>query len=191
MGIEVGSLTLTPIFFCLLFTSPSMHPTAQEYIKTLQLEAHPEGGYFRRTYQSSILIPRHSLPNNFEGDRLAASAIYFLLTSDSFSAFHRLQADELWHFYAGSEVTLYLIHPDDTLQTLHLGNSLLNKTASFQVLIPAQTWFAAAVNTPDSYALVGCTLSPAFDFSDFELVDKADLLKRYPQHFEVIGRLTL
>ncbi|MGB0930875.1 MAG: cupin domain-containing protein [Chitinophagales bacterium] len=166
-----------------------MHPIAQKFIDNLQLEAHPEGGYFRRTYQNNILLPDAILPHNFEGNRLAASAIYFLLTSNSFSAFHRLQADELWHFYAGSVVTLYLIHPDGRLETLQLGNFLTHKTASFQVLIPAQTWFAAAVNTPDSYALVGCTLSPAFDFSDFELANKTGLLKEYPQHFEMIERL--
>ncbi|MEZ4887760.1 MAG: cupin domain-containing protein [Chitinophagales bacterium] len=165
-----------------------MHPKAQHYIQHLQLEAHPEGGYFRRTYQSSLTLPSTALPKHFKESRLAASAIYFLLTTESFSAFHQLQADELWHFYAGSTVTLYLIHPDSTLQTIEVGDPLTNPNASFQALIPAQTWFAAAVTTADSYALVGCTLAPAFDFEDFELAEKQTLLQQYPQHSTWIER---
>ncbi len=165
-----------------------MNPQAQEYIQNLQLEAHPEGGYYRRTYQSNIVLPSTALPNRFKNSRLAASAIYFLLTTDSFSAFHRLEADELWHFYAGTSVMLYLIHPDGRLQTIEVGNPLNNPNATFQALIPAQTWFAASVIAADSYALVGCTLAPAFDFEDFELAEKTELLKEYPQHVDLIER---
>ncbi|MGB1241384.1 MAG: cupin domain-containing protein [Chitinophagales bacterium] len=163
-----------------------MNLQAQKYIQNLQLEAHPEGGYYRRSYQSNIILPSTSLPNRFKNSRLAASAVYFLLTTDSFSAFHRLQADELWHFYAGTSVVLYLIHPDGRLETIEVGNPLINPNASFQALIPAQTWFAAAVTATDSYALVGCTLAPAFDFEDFELAEKMGLAKEYPQHAELI-----
>ena len=165
-----------------------MHPQAQQYIQQLQLEAHPEGGYYRRTYQSKIQLSPSSLPHRFSKSRLAASAIYFLLTTDSYSAFHRLQSDELWHFYAGTSLTLYLIPPNGTLQTIEVGNPLNNTNTSFQALIPAQTWFAAAVNAPNSYALVGCTLSPAFDFEDFELAQKELMLKQYPQHTDLIEK---
>jgi len=165
-----------------------MNLQAQEYIQKLELEAHPEGGYYRRTYQNDIVLSSTTLPNRFKNNRLAASAIYFLLTTESFSAFHRLQADELWHFYAGTSVTLYLIRPNGELQTIEVGNPLKSPNATFQALIPAQTWFAAAVTAADSYALVGCTLAPAFDFEDFELANKAILMKEYPQHGELIER---
>ncbi len=162
---------------------------AKKYIQELHLEPHPEGGFYRKTYQSSISINEHDLPDRFEGNRFAASAIYFLLTNDSFSAFHRLQADELWHFYTGSPITLYCIDLNHQLQTYYLGNPLIHPKASFQVHIPSQTWFAAEVTNTDGFALVGCTLSPAFDFADFELANKGKLLKEYPQYAELIERL--
>lgn len=164
---------------------------AQQFINHLQLAPHPEGGYYRRTYQSSTNIPNESLPEGFTGNRLAATAIYFMLTGDSFSAFHRLKSDEMWHFYAGGVVALHCIYPNGELQTYYLGNPLNDSKASFQVLIPAQTWFAAELMTPakDDFALVGCTLSPGFDFADFELAEKGVLLKAYPQYEVLIERL--
>ena len=206
MGTGVGKSTFVPIFFCnegginlywilqypISNISTSMPSNlAQQFIDRLQLAPHPEGGYYRRTYQSSINIPNGSLPEVFTGNRLAATAIYFLLTGDSFSAFHRLKVDEMWHFYAGEAVVLHCIYPNGELQTYYLGNPLNNPEASFQVLIPAQTWFSAEVITPakDDFALVGCTLSPGFDFADFELAEKAVLLKAYPQYGELIQRL--
>ncbi len=167
-----------------------MHPDAKQYINQLQLKAHPEGGYYKRTYQSTLHLPQQQLPISFNGNRLAASAIYFLLTSDSFSAFHKLQADELWHFYAGNTVTLFLISSNGDLNTLQLGNPIQSPKAQFQILVPPQTWFAAAVLEENSYALVGCTLSPAFDFEDFELGKRAYLLKEFPQHPHLIHQYT-
>ena len=145
-----------------------MNP-ARQWIERLQLQKHPEGGYYRETYRSEQQF----------GDRACSTAIYFLLPADEISALHRIKSDEVWHFYAGDELQIHILEPRTTL-TIGPGH--------FQAVVPAGCWFGATVER--GCALVGCTVSPGFDFRDFEMADRAALLQQFPQHRSLIERLT-
>ncbi len=159
-----------------------------DWVKYLKLEAHPEGGYFAETYRSQGMIPRQALSESFSGDRNHSTAIYFLLGPEDRSAFHRLQADEVWHFYAGGRLEISVIHPDGTLETLALGPNPANGE-SFQLVVPAGTWFGARPAS-GQYTLAGCTMAPGFDFADFEMANREQLTATFPQHVEIISQLT-
>lgn len=170
--------------------------TAHDWIDHLDLEPHPEGGWYAEVHRTDDVLARSALPNRFAGDRHAAALIYFLLTPDSHSALHRIQQDEFWHFLAGDGLTLHEITPQGTYRTQRLGR---NPRAGrvLQAVIPARSWFGATVDAPGAssdaahgYALVGCTTAPAFDFDDFELAERESLLDAYPEHRAVIERLT-
>ncbi len=161
-----------------------MTQDAAYWIEHLGLEPHPEGGYFLQTYQAGESIPREGLPERFDGPRVFSTAIYFLLAGDQFSAFHRIRSDELWHFYAGSALTLHVLYPDGRYEQAHL------RHRQFQALAPAGCWFGASVDNVESYTLVGCTVAPGFDFADFELAGERALIEQFPQHAEIITQLT-
>jgi predicted cupin superfamily sugar epimerase len=169
--------------------------SAQSWIDQLALQPHPEGGHYRVTYTAATVIPRDALPDGFTGARPVSTAIYFLLSSQGddprshFSAFHRLRSDEMWHFYAGSPLAVHVVAPDGSYSRLVLGPEV-NAGQHFQAVVAAGCWFASEPLFPDSYALVGCTVSPGFDFDDFELADCHALTKDYPQHAALIRRLT-
>lgn len=165
-----------------------MH-TAQYWIKKLQLQKHPEGGYFREVYRSDELIPKHSLHERYSGERNHGTSIYFLITNTEFSAFHRIKSDETWHFYHGSSITIYIIDENGKYSTVRLGSNP-EKDEAFQYTIPHSTWFAVSVDEPDSYALVGCTVAPGFHFNDFELGERENLLRLYPKYEAVIKKFT-
>lgn len=154
----------------------------EEVIARLQLEPHVEGGFFRRTYQSEfeIQVNRQS--------RSVNTAIYYLLDSDDFSCWHRLKADEIWHYYGGSCLIVYQLDSHGNLITTTLGNLLDCPDAVPQCIIPAGNWFAAAVASPKSFCLLGCTVAPGFVYDDFEVGDKDEMLKCYPQHENIILR---
>jgi uncharacterized protein len=158
------------------------------WIEKLRLEAHPEGGFFRETYRSAGLIPGEVLAPDIVTPRNHSTAIYFLLRSTDRSLFHRIKSDELWHFYVGSSLTLYILTAGG-LQTTKLGDA--QNDGAFQVVIPANSWFGALVHTPDSFVLAGCTVAPGFDFSDFEIADRSRLLAEFPQYTNLIEQLTL
>jgi uncharacterized protein len=166
-----------------------VHEKAQDWIDRLGLSPHPEGGYYRVTYQSSVTIVQDALPSAFHGDRLASTAIYFLLAESDFSAFHRIAADELWHFYAGSGLIVYVIDPDGNYSELELGDAFEGGEV-FQAVVKAGCWFASRLKDPGGFALVGCTVAPGFDFADFELAKRAELIATYPQYRELIEELT-
>ena len=157
-------------------------------INKYNLLPHPEGGYYYQTYKSRETIPAHSLPERFSGDRNFSTAIYFLLEGKQFSAFHKIKSDELWHFYAGEGLHIYVIHPDGRGEILKLGNDIVNGY-SFQHVVAAGCWFASKPIVENSFSFVGCTVSPGFDFDDFELAEKQALLKQYPQHATWINGL--
>ncbi|MEJ5252905.1 MAG: cupin domain-containing protein [Armatimonadota bacterium] len=165
-----------------------MNPEARFWIEKLQLQPHPEGGYYRETYRAEQRVLGCCL-HEHEGPRVMATAIYFLLTGDHPSVLHRLRSDEMWHFYAGSPLTIHIIDPQGNLSQVRLGANP-EKGESFQAVVKAGCWFGASVDDPDGYTLVGCTVSPGFEFEDFELGDRQQLLERYPQHRELIERLT-
>lgn len=159
------------------------------WVKKLQLEPHPEGGFFKEVYRSEEEIPADALPQRFSGSRHFATSIYFMLTAGNFSAFHRIQADETWHFYTGQPITVFVIHKDGRLEKIQLGNNP-DKDQVFQYTIPAQCWFASALRAESGYGLVGCSVAPGFDFADFEMAERESLMAEFPQHQEVIRKLT-
>jgi uncharacterized protein len=159
------------------------------WITKLDLKAHPEGGYFRQSYVSEVVIAQQALPDGFSGARPASTAIYFLLEGDNFSAFHRLRSDEMWHFYAGSALAVHVIDPAGGYSSIVLGNDP-RAGQVFQALVKARCWFASHLADWEGWALVGCTVAPGFDFEDFEMGKREELNARYPQHREVIKRLT-
>jgi predicted cupin superfamily sugar epimerase len=164
-----------------------MNPQAKEYINKLQLKKHPEGGYYREVYRSGELILPEHLPERYKSNRNFSTSIYFLLEGKQFSAFHLLQSDELWHFYDGSNVVVYLINEQGNLLIKKLGKS---DESEFQIEIEKHTWFAAEVEDNNSFALFGCTVSPGFEFEDFELGKRELLIKKFPQHKVIIEGLT-
>ena len=166
-----------------------MPKSAQYWIDKLKLIAHPEGGYYRETYRSPLSIAREALPPQFTGSRLVSTAIYFLLDGENFSAFHRLRSDELWHFYSGSPVTVYVIAPDGGYSEIQLGGDP-DAGDLLQAAVKAGHWFASRVRDPKAFALAGCTVAPGFDFADFELGKREDLVRLYPQHRNLIESLT-
>lgn len=164
-----------------------MDKHAQYWINHLGLSPHPEGGYYRATYKSDLTIARSALPSSYQGDRSASTAIYFLLDGRDFSAFHRIASDEVWHFYCGSSLVVYVIDPDGDYSELHLGG---RSDEVFQAVVKAGCWFASRVKDAAGFALVGCTVAPGFDFADFELAVRSELVATYPQHRKLIEELT-
>lgn len=164
-----------------------MHPKAKQYIKQLQLKKHPEGGYFKEVYRSGeIILPAH-LPKRYKSSRNFSTSIYFLLEGTQISAFHHLQSDELWHFYDGGNVLLCVINKKGDLLVKKLGR---NDDCELQLVIEKQNWFAAELEDKKSFALFGCTVSPGFEFEDFELGRRDDLIKKFPLHTDLIKHLT-
>ncbi|RFM27702.1 cupin domain-containing protein [Deminuibacter soli] len=160
----------------------------QELITTFQLLPHPEGGYYKETYRSAGSIAHNALPPVFGGDRSYSTAIYFLLEQGNFSAFHRIESDELWHFYAGGSLLVHVLNPAGELHTIKLGADIANGE-TFQAVVPAGSWFASETAPGTSFSFVGCTVAPGFDFSDFELAKANVLSAAYPQYTALIERL--
>lgn len=154
------------------------------YIKKLQLENHPEGGYFKETYRSSEIVL-----NRNGKERSASTGIYFLMTSENFSAFHKIESDEMWHFYDGAPLSVYIILPDGELEILKIGKDL-EKGEQLQAVVPAGCWFASRVDELNAFSLVGCTVAPGFDFEDFVLAERQELVDEFPQHAQLIKELT-
>lgn len=150
--------------------------SAEQWIEELQLQPHPEGGYFRQTDKSEQAYKKP------DGTVALYTNIYFLLTRDNPSHFHQLSSDELWFFHAGQPLTVHSLLPDGSYITTDLGPD-----AKLQHTVPAGTVFGSSVE--EGYALVSCTVIPGFDFSDFKLFTKSELLKMYPDHITIINKL--
>jgi len=150
-----------------------------ELVQTLELQPHPEGGFYKETYRSAL--------KNQEEQSLMTS-IYFLLTSDSPSHFHRIQSDEHWYFHEGNPLSIHLL-TDNGLETIELGLDL-SKNQTPHALVKGNTIFGSEIQTANGYALVSCVVSPGFDFSTFELFTKEDLLPQFGSHADLIERLT-
>ncbi|MEJ2756848.1 MAG: cupin domain-containing protein [Anaerolineales bacterium] len=166
--------------------------TPQQIIDHLKLEPlAQEGGYFRRTYSSADVLPVVALPERYGVDKLAGSAIYFLLTDakDGFSALHRLPTDEIYHFYLGDPVELVTISPEGDLQVTVLGQDILNGQ-QVQAVAPAGWWQGSRLTAGGEYALLGTTMAPAFTEGDYEHGIPAELLVQFPQHTTLIRRFT-
>jgi len=160
----------------------------QYYISKLGLEPHPEGGYFKRTFESQEQITDQELTVDFEGKRMLYTSIYFLLTSNDVSHFHRLQSDELWYYHAGSPLTIHIIDEDGVYKEIKLGINL-DQGEVPQALVPKNSIFGSSVMDKDTFSLVGCMVSPGFEYKDFELFTQNELLLEYPQHKDVIMKM--
>ena len=164
-------------------------PAALRLIARLGLEPHPEGGFYCETYRSEELVQRGRIDVRAV-ERAAATAIYYLLADDAYSAWHRIQSDELWHFHAGDSLNVHVLEADGTVRTHQLGHTADDAMAVYQAVVPAGRWFGAErVPGEHGYALVGCTVAPGFEFSEFELADGGALLARYSAHGDLIRRL--
>ncbi|GLC92497.1 hypothetical protein Tamer19_19050 [Cupriavidus sp. TA19] len=166
---------------------PDRSLAASELIRTLDLKPHPEGGFYRETYRSAERVVCAD-----QRMREASTAIYYMLCGNDYSAWHRIRSDELWHFHRGSPVDLHSI-VDGGIVTQRLGDPLRHAGATFQAIVPAGRWFAAErVDLGDNvdFALVGCTVAPAFQFSEFELADPAALAGLASAHHSLFRRLS-
>lgn len=166
-----------------------MNRKAKQYIQKLQLKKHPEGGYFKEIYRSGEIISVDKLPQRYNSKRSVSTSIYFLLEGNQFSSFHRLKSDEIWHFYDGVTVVVYIIDSKGRLEVKRVGSNI-SEGDNFQLTINAGSWFAAELIDKKEYALIGCTVSPGFDFNDFELGKRDELIRQFPDHAEIIRRLT-
>ena len=162
---------------------------ARELIDKFQLAPHPEGGFYRETYRAPMILPKEGLPSGFKGPRSASTAIYFLLQPGMFSAFHRIQSDELWHFYAGDPLLVHVIDEPGEHSQIELGSDY-EAGQVFQASVAAGCWFGSELKAGGEFALVGCTVAPGFDFADFRIASRNELTGMYPQHRELIHRLT-
>lgn len=156
-----------------------MQKSAKYWIGKLNLIKHPEGGWFREVYRSGEIASESCLPKEFNGDRNFSTSIYFLLEKEDISVLHRIKSDEIWHFYDGGSDVEIISLKNGTLQKQFLGREF-DKGENLQVVVPKNTWFGARLINQKSYALVGCTVSPGFDFNDFEIAGNS-LLREYPE----------
>jgi uncharacterized protein len=166
-----------------------MPANAQTYIQSLQLRAHPEGGFYRETYRSPLLMNVTQADQDKLAPRNVSTGIYFLLEQGNFSAFHKIRSDEMWHFYAGQALEVLEISPAGDLRCTRLGPDVLQGEV-FQHVVPAHTWFASRVAEGGAFSLVGCTVAPGFDFADFFMADRAALAAAFPQHRQTVYELT-
>lgn len=162
---------------------------AQKLIQELNLQEHPEGGYFKETYRSNEFISENELGTNYKGDRNHSTCIYFLLTSEKFSAFHKINQDEIWHFYKGAPLLLHIITKEGKYMDIKIGNDF-EKGEVPQYVVKGGDWFAAEVIDDNAFTLVGCTVAPGFDFADFVLPERKELIKLFPKHVAIITKLT-
>lgn len=164
--------------------------TADELIRHLNLQPHPkEGGYFRETYRAAETWPASALPARYRSDHAASTAIYYMLTPTTFSALHRLQTDEVFHFYLGSPVRMLQLLPDGTGRTIVLGPNVLAGQHP-QLVVPRGVWQGSLLEPGGDFALLGCTVAPSFEYVDYDAGDRLTLAKQYPAFADLIHRLT-
>lgn len=156
----------------------------QTVIKTLGLQPHPEGGYYREVFRSDVVV-RDAVGQ----PRSAGTSIYYLLAEGAFSAWHRIDADELWYFHCGAALTVHILADDETLVSHVLGDPRHRSDGELQLHVPAGCWFAAELQNSASYALVSCAVMPGFDFAGFELAEEADLATAIQRHGGWLRRL--
>jgi uncharacterized protein len=162
---------------------------AQYWIEELNLVEHPEGGLFAPSFRAPEEILRSGLPECFAGNRAIVSSIYYLLKRGQFSVFHRLKSVEIWNYFEGDALTIHILDRQGGLIEKRLGRNF-DEGECFQVVIEAGNWFAAEQRGPGDFTLVGCTVAPGFEYEDMEIGGRAELLSTYPQHRQIIERLT-
>lgn len=162
---------------------------AKYWINKLGLVKHPEGGYYKEIYRSEEVIPLEALPDRYADKRNVSTSIYFMLDKEQVSHFHKIQSDEIWHFYYGHSLQIHMIDETGNYTVQKLGRNI-DDGEVLQFVIPKGTWFAAEVINKNSFALIGCTVAPGFDFADFELANRGELVGKFPTHKAIIDSLT-
>ena len=154
----------------------------EELVAQLDLNPHPEGGFYKEIYRSDLGV------NTASGERSIMTSIYFLLTSENISKFHQIKSDEMWFYHEGSPLTVHMIDESGGYEKIKVGP--VGEENKPQQMVPAGVIFGSTVDETDSYALVSCVVAPGFDFQDFKLFEREELLKRFPEHAEIIEQLT-
>ncbi|WEJ93737.1 hypothetical protein PSN45_001210 [Yamadazyma tenuis] len=157
--------------------------TAAEWAKALNMQKHPEGGYYMESYRSSDIVK-----SNKGNDVALCTSIYFILEDTNPSNFHRIASDELWYFHEGQSLTIHCIYPDGEYKAVRLGKDVENGEV-LQFAVPKGVIFGSSVDT--GFALVGCMVAPGFVFEEFELFKYDELVSQYPQHQDIIRKLTV
>jgi len=162
-----------------------MRNKAKYWIDQIGLKPHPEGGHFKEVYRSDELIIKNDLPERYAGDRPFSTSIYFLLQQGEISGFHCIKSDETWYFHDGDELELFIIDSAGSLIRKVLGINPETESVP-QITIERGNWFAA--RSLGEFTLVGCNVSPGFDFEDFEMADFATMARQYPQHEQILTK---
>jgi predicted cupin superfamily sugar epimerase len=155
---------------------------AQELILKLELIPHPEGGYYKEMYRSEETM------DTPQGNRNVCTSIYYLLENHDKSNFHRIKSDECWFFHQGDALEIFVLD-NVTLKTITLGNDIMDGQLP-QAVIPANQWFAVKVKNESGFALVSCTVAPGFDFRDFELAERKNLVKEFGRFESLVEAFT-
>ena len=164
--------------------------TAEQIREFLKMQPHPiEGGYFAETYRSAGNVPQSAL-RNYPGDRSLSTAIYYLLTAETFSAMHRVRGDEMFHFYLGDPVEMLQLKPDETTSELIVLGQDIASGMHLQHNVPGGVWQGSRLRAGGEYALLGTTMAPGFEYEDYETGPRRELLARYPERSELIKFLT-
>lgn len=164
--------------------------TAEQIIEFFGMRPLPqEGGFYVEAYRCREKIAKAALPVRYTGDRCFSTAILYLLTPGTFSALHRVNSDEIFHFYLGDPVTMLQLHPDGASEIITLGHDVLNGQR-VQVIVPRDSWQGSFLNEGGKFALMGTTVAPGFETSDFEPAQKQSLLQQYPSRRDLIIKLT-
>jgi predicted cupin superfamily sugar epimerase len=164
--------------------------TADQIMTLFNLRPHPEeGGYFVETYRSSETIPENALPIRYKGVRFFGTAIYYLLTPETFSMMHRLRSDEIFHFYVGDPVEMLQLLPNGSGNVITMGSDILHGMRP-QVAVPSGVWQGARLSKGGRFALLGTTVSPGFEFADYESGRRDELVRSYPTFRDLIVALT-
>ncbi|HEY8929724.1 MAG TPA: cupin domain-containing protein [Mucilaginibacter sp.] len=155
---------------------------AAYWINRLQLQPHPEGGYYKEVFRSEIEVTSTPLC----AFKKACTSIYYLLEDADYSGFHRITSDELWYFHKGDPLNIHVITPDGTYNIIELSDT---ETGNLSAIVTAGSWFGANIPSGSGFTLVSCAVAPGFEFTDFEMAEKARLLSMYPQHEAIINKL--
>lgn len=156
-------------------------------VEQLNMEEHPEGGYYAPAFRSEQLLDTTTFENKrWKGPRSLYSSIYYLLKKGQYSCWHRIASDEMWHFYEGDPIILHVLTQDGTYYSKVLGNS--STEICYQWVVKGGDWFAAISDGVKGYSLAGCSLAPGFDFADFEIGKEEELLEHYRNQETIIHK---
>jgi predicted cupin superfamily sugar epimerase len=163
--------------------------TAEQIRELLQMRPHPiEGGYFAETYRGAPVVPQ-SLLAGYPGDRAICTAIYYLLTPDTFSAMHRVRGHEMFHFYLGDPVEMLQLKQDGSGEVILLGQDIAGGMR-LQHTVPGGVWQGLRLRTGGKYALLGTTMAPGFEYEDYETGKRLELSAQFPEYSAMLAGLT-